>query len=751
MAGWGLDGIRGQSKGATAKDLSILDTSAGNQYIDSLTALIMSRLAPGATGHLALEAPAVAELRITSGECHAVLADNHGAVDLMLRFIDTAALQFYEAPADFIKSKDLKRQCLSAVRHTFDVLLDLVGTRISLSESSDTFRRAIQQATFVLLMLTDAIASQSQSKDTWLALHAAWAHAVRSSMAAAAAVAAREPSSDQYAMQYLVSEYWTCYEIAVLDNDVSSAVVHLDQCLSLLEPLESSGAAGLVASCAFSGELLTVELVKERRQHLAQFKQLSEAYRLAAIDEQCAVDMLNDILAPLSVHPEKSLLFCQRVSATRLLAALYRRQSATCDESRIMLCELSLYFSRLLACGDGTMMPARAVLCRSVECLRQVYELAEDSSVVEQYLERAVADDDRLKRLSMQLVAVSLAISCHFAPDPVLECTSAATEADFVCLALWLAAKLSFGLTPTVSSNPGSACIEAATDSNEAAPLDCYTGFLSAIHDLVGERGMCTSASGVLLKHLLVVCRQNLEEDRDSLLCWDVAASCLRCLFDIRLHSSDSQAHVCEHLDMDPQCANLVYLLVEPELIDAIRNRKGTGMRSDLKAILDKSANALGELDIDKHPRVSMNMDIIDDYLDGTAIPSFAQVDRVLKAGALELPGSRLPLMRPVYDDSFFKAYQTLTFVRAATQHESLLSRMRSGMTRAVEDYDKIIEDYRLNIALGAESSEAWYHLGRAYSDLADEMLLGTVSEIAECKNDIALLQRRSLSCAIQA
>ncbi|KAJ2335624.1 Histone transcription regulator 3, partial [Coemansia sp. RSA 2681] len=754
-AEWGLPGVGGKDKGATSKHSPSLDTHAEclsngdanveSRYIESLTALIKSRSAPKVAGHLASASSAIADICITSSECQAVLMDNHGTVDLLLRFIGTAALQFYFAPAAFTECKDLKQRCLGAVQHTFDVLLDLVSTHISLSESIDSFRRAIRQASFVLLLLTDAIASQPQSRAMWISLHAAWARVMRSSMAAAKA-----PLSDQCVVQYVLSEAWTCYELDVLANDVSNAAVRIDECLALLDSLDLSGVASLAVSCVFSGEPLTPELARERQQHLAQFRRLSEAYRLAATDGPRAVDVLNSILAPFSAPHTDSLAFRQRVSALRLLAAFYRQQGAAPDESRVILYEISLYLSRLLSCCVGATMPARAVLVRSVECLRRLYEMAEDSSAVGQCLERAAADDGP-KQLSTQLVAISLAIACHYAPDPVQERPSTSVEADFVGLAIWLAAELGFGLASQMSLSTSLPCLEAATDLGEAAPLDRYIELLSAIHDLLGERGICTAASGALLKHLLTVCRQVLDVDRDNLACWDVAASCLRCLFDIRLHSSNAQVHACEHLDMDPQCANSVYLLVEPEIIDAIRNRKGTGLRSDLKAILDKSANALGELDVDKHPRISMNLDTIDDYLDGTSMPSFVQADRALRAGTLELPGSRLPLRQPVCDSGFYAAYQTLPFVRAAAQHESILFRMRSGMTRAVEDYDKIIEDYRLNIALGAESSEAWYHLGRAYSDLADEMLLGTVSEIAECKYDIALLQRRSLSCAIQA
>ncbi|KAJ1824127.1 Histone transcription regulator 3 [Coemansia sp. RSA 2675] len=750
-AEWGLADVSSKDKAASSSSSLLADRSSSilgsgdDQYMDSLAVLIKSRSTSEAEGQPALCNREAHSEFITLSEFQAAVEGNCGIVDLLLRFIEAASMRFYSAPTGFLTSKGLKRLCLCAVQHTFDVLLDLVGNRISCSDSIDALQCALRPATFVLLLLADAIASQPHYRSTWISLHGAWTHSIRSSIASVSAAA-----SEKCAKHYFLSEAWTCYEIDVLANDVSSAAGHIGECLLLLEQLDKCGGANLVVSCAFSGELLSANLVGERQKHLALTERLSEAYRLALTDEQCAVDMLGGVLKPFSTRPSSSLPFRQRVSAVRMLASLYRKRGAMADESRVILYELSLYTSRLLSYRADASIPAHAVLVRGVECLRRLYEMAEADLEARQYLEQAASDDEP-KQLVMQLVALSLAIACHYPPDPVLECSSAAMEADFVGLALWLAAKLGSSLDVSCLDEAAMGPPALLDDSDEAASLGSYAEFLGATHELLGERGACTLASGALLKHYLVVCRLILDKDRDNLPCWDAVGSCLRCLFDIRLHSSDIQVHLCEHLEMDAECANLVYLLVEPEIVEAIRNRKGTGLRSDFKTILEKTSGALGDFDIDKHPRVSMNMDVVDDYLEGTSMPSFALIERALRAGGLELPDTRLPLRRPVYSSSFFAAYLTQLFVRGAVQHESLISRMRSGIPRVVQDYDNIIDDYRLNIALGAESSEAWYHLGRVFSDLADEMLLGTVSEIADRRYDIALLQRRSLSCAIQA
>ncbi|KAJ1651337.1 hypothetical protein GGF38_005614, partial [Coemansia sp. RSA 25] len=101
-AEWGLPGVGGKDKGATSKHSPPLDTHAEclsngdanveSRYIESLTARIKSRSAPKVAGHLASASSAIADICITSSECQAVLMDNHGTVDLLLRFIGTAAL-----------------------------------------------------------------------------------------------------------------------------------------------------------------------------------------------------------------------------------------------------------------------------------------------------------------------------------------------------------------------------------------------------------------------------------------------------------------------------------------------------------------------------------------------------------------------------------------------------------------------------------------------------------------------------------
>ncbi|KAJ1838109.1 hypothetical protein LPJ73_007178, partial [Coemansia sp. RSA 2703] len=181
-----------------------------------------------------------------------------------------------------------------------------------------------------------------------------------------------------------------------------------------------------------------------------------------------------------------------------------------------------------------------------------------------------------------------------------------------------------------------------------------------------------------------------------------------------------------------------------PELLASAQSRRGTGLRGDLKAIVDKVASTLDNVDVNQYPRLSCNIDVIDSYLDGLAMPTFADARRVLRGvSTLDLPFRSAESSIPV-------SLRILPFVRAVTQHDMLRFRMQSGMSRSIEDYDPILDDYKLNLALNPYSAEAWSYLAQAYSDLADELLLAKATEVFSDRFTIASLQRLALSCAMQ-
>ncbi|KAJ2623772.1 Histone transcription regulator 3 [Coemansia spiralis] len=570
--------------------------------------------------------------------------------------------------------------------------------------------------------------------------------------------------------QYRLVESWSEYEASVITGNMERAKASILECRRLIQQASYEAERPEIVVCSFSRAPITLSLIERRLEHLSLFTKLHEAEQLAANDPNSAAALLDSAIKPFSENVSNALAFSQTISATRLLSSLHNKLGNTRKETAAIMYELYLYISRMLASDENadSSLPARQLVEHCVDCLRRIQQLSNSDDLVYQSLSSSNMSKP-LRYFVAQLVTLSLGFSGYFATDPPGECPAVSLEARFIGMSIWLAAALTSKANIVQFEPPQLDSVLAVNietnstpTSDATVPTDASAGsvevpdirmqFMSSIHSLLGERGLCTAAHGALLLHLLSVCNNCLRFDKDNAVCWDMAAACLRCLFDIKLHGSDAEMHLCEHIDMDETAANLVFTLIEADLLDTLRSRKGTGLRSDLKAIVDKTGSVLGDIDTAKYPRLGMNMDIIDDYLDGLSMPSFAQVESALCSERdVKVPVACLPVKEGIKDSGILPAYLTLPFVRAITQHELLLARMRSGHSRPVEEYDNIIEDYKLNVALNPESPEAWYHLGQAHSDLANELLLGTASEILGSKYDIAVLQRAAVSCAIQA
>ncbi|KAJ2782565.1 Histone transcription regulator 3 [Coemansia javaensis] len=724
---------------------------------------------------------------LSAPECRALFEGNCGVFDLLLRYVAAAVAAFGASPATLLGPVRVRRALLGVVRLVHELLLGWADGMLSAHRSDDDHRQGIRCATLALLLLADPAASEASCRQQNDHMRAEWI-----SLAESAIARLGLPSTSACVVQYRVAESWTDYEASAAANDVSRAAASVARCADLLREYRGDPGDVAVARCALSGAAVTLELAMQRQTRLALLGKLETAAELARTDESRAVAYLGSFAEPFLERASDVLAFPQQVAAARLLAALHRRLGNAADEARAVLFELHLYISRLLERSADDTLPARAALGRCVECLQAIHSMAATAAAnsgIGRYLEDA-ASSLLVQRLAGHLALAALAHAAHFEVDPAPERPVTSLEATFAGLAMWLAAKLGSrasmsqpasarggevqpveirsgeaqpieiqsGEAQPGDSKPGDnkpgdnkSPNSPSECSDDAGALDCYTRFLDDAHCLLGERGLCTAAEGAFLKHILGVCRGHLEQGSESVAYWDVAGSCLRCLFDVKLHNSSAERHPCARVEMDHESANGVYLLVEAELLATLRSRRGAGMRGDLKAIVDKTCSALGDIDIAQHPRLSMNMDVIDDYLDGATMPTFSQIDQALRDDAFALHTSCVPLRGGSDDLGVPAACLTLPFVRATMQHDLLRFRMRSGLARAIGDYDEIIEDYKLNVSLHPTSAEAWHHLGQAHSDLADELLLGTASEILDSRRDIATLLRSAMSCTLQA
>ncbi|KAJ2496699.1 Histone transcription regulator 3 [Coemansia sp. RSA 1972] len=672
---------------------------------------------------------------------------NCNIFDVVLRYTVEVLDAMCSAPAAPIQCKNLKRVLLRTLLMTHGTLLDRTKQGLD-SDSQDCMRQFLRRGTIVTMLLAEAITTDAPSREQCTYMQSEWRLVLGSAIARQ-----RLPASDRWVAQYHVAEAWANYEMAVARNDLDGAATAIVECRGLVQDWQEmceSQTEPAALMYTLSGAAVTLDLIEQRQAHLISFNRLGEAACLAQTDEVQAIDMLTAIVDQSADDDACPLAFSQQVAVARLLAALCQQQSMVAREVCAIMRELSLYLSQLLARAGDSALPVRQVLQQCVVCLKAVHAIATANGHID--------SDSYSIQLAPQLVAMLLALARHFDLDPPADSLSTSPEATFVGLAAWLAAKLTF--SPDVSDS----VMVARTDrqvttytsdsqdthsncSDNVGVLGPYMHLLDGIHKFLGERGLCTAADGMFLKYVLEACRTHSFGDASTH--WDVAGASLRCLFDIKLHNCSAPRHSSANIDMDIASANLTYLLVEAELLDTLRNRKGAGLRSDLKAIIDRTSSVLGEIDATQHPRVAMNMDVIDDYLDGTAMPTFAQMERALCCDTAPV---LVACLSPSDSSAGMPAAcVTLPFVRATTQHDLLRFRMRAGMTRAVGDYDEILEDYKLHASLHPTSAEAWLHIGQAHSDLADELLLGTASEIIENRHNIAVLQRAALACVVQA
>ncbi|KAJ1666015.1 Histone transcription regulator 3 [Coemansia sp. RSA 1646] len=739
------------------------------RYFNSLKLLFQTQ-SPSTTDRLSDSLTLSDRYEITVDECCHVLENNCGAIDLLMRYFDKLVEAFYSLPVEFLNSPQLMYIAFKVSITLHEMLLDRTLCMLSITETPENHSLAVRCATFILLVLTNGLIDSTipNADSICCYIRSDWTRLIGD-----ATNILRLSTDNSHVLQYRFVEAWTLYEASVVSDNIDRARASIAECQKLMEESSRKSSDISVARCSFSGVPVTLPLIFRRSEHLCRFVDLHKAKKLASSGDERAAVLLESIINPFSDSANCVLAFPQTISAIRLLASLHRQTSAAADEAFIIMYELYMYTSQLLEHSTDTSTPLKQVISHCVDCLQRIWQLSDENSSVCRRLS-ALCSNSSPQLLATQMVALPLGFMSHFCIDPPIDYPPSLTEARYIGLSLWLAAvltsaqnsicELSAPRALSAGENVESGNISdddakvpsdksSTISSSDNEPLDTRVQFMSALHGLLGERGLCTAADGALLLHLLSTCREQLRVDQRNDACWDVVAACLRCLFDIKLHGSDTKAHSCAHIEMDEQAANLVFSLVEAELLDTLRSRKGTGLRSDLKAIVDKTSSVLGDIDTTKYPRLSMNIDSIDDYLDGPSMPSFTQLEHAFCVNnGITVPTTCLSVTKGVSKDpSVLSAHLTLPFVRAVTQHDLLLSRMRSGLSRAVEEYDNIIEDYKLNVALNPDSSEAWYHLGQAHSDLADELLLVPASEILSNRYDIAILQRSAVSCAVQA
>ncbi|KAJ2848308.1 Histone transcription regulator 3 [Coemansia brasiliensis] len=670
---------------------------------------------------------ALAHSMPTAAECVRMFKDNHGVFDTMLRYVKTALKVLCFAHFDHCDFKQIVLRMLVIIHAP---LLDQITAGL-LDQNVQTLSLVV----VVIQLLSEFAVKDELWREQCMLLWKEW------TIVAGGAIARLNDQYDRLKLHYRIAEAWTEYEMATATSSLGRATAAINLCYDLLQQHSTELDDLTAIRCSLSGMNISVEMVCQRRDHLIMFGKLEEATQLARSNEQRAISLLTGLIS------EEMCSISQRIAAARLLAVLCHRQSMKAKEVCAAMHELHLYLTLILECRQDSTQPVYLAIQHCSSLLKSVHSIATADKQIAQKLSAANKSE---MQLAAQLAAMLLALAKHFLINPAPDSASGSPEVVFIGYSAWLVAKLTSILAV---SNPIDKRAEYDCrnrhDSSCSDEPEMHIQFVDAIHDLLGERGLCTAADGAFLKLILELCRLESAKSTDASTYWDIAGATLRCLFDIKLHNCDTSFHSSANVEMDVAAANATYMLVEKELLETLRNRKGAGLRNDLKTIVDRTSYALDSIDIGQHPRIAMNMDVIDDYLDGTAMPTFGQIENALQSKSSPVLVACIPLVKS--NTELPTACVTLPFVRATMQHDLLRFRMRAGMARAVEDYDEVLEDYKLYVSLHPTSAEAWLHLGQAHADLADELLLGTAAEIIECQHDIAVLQRAALACAVQA
>ncbi|KAJ2613479.1 Histone transcription regulator 3 [Coemansia sp. RSA 1365] len=674
---------------------------------------------------------------VSIGDCQEVFQANGSIFEVLVKFLDKAVVVFASAPMEFLQSGRLRHATQQTVWIVHEMLVAQAAAGLCEGKQTAGWLQAVDCGTLVLALLAEELADGGVRRDINGHMRNEWLVLV------GRAIAGQLPAdSDVAVARYRTVEAWTDYEIAAAQNDAVRAAGSLARCLSWLQGF--CGDAGLIAAarCTHSGAIVTTEVVRQRQAQVAQWVQFREALQAARSDAGRAAALLGSLAQASLDGAACALGFAQQVVAARLLAALHRQLGQAAAAGAAALHEARLYVVRLLDCSSDTQAPMRMAIGRCAECLRAVH-LADVS------LDMA---DVAGRRVAAQLVALVLAVTQRFPADPATEGPGDSPEAEFVGLGAWLGARLTDDVDRQLQSASEDANhgLDQSSDqgSDQISPhfsdhipgdgLAPFDRFVSSIHEVLGERGLCTAADGAFLK-LVVAARARGTRDP--------AKAALRCLFDIRLHSCSGERHNSAAVEMDHSAANAAYRLVATEVEEWLHGRRGSGLRGDLRAVVERASHALADVDVGRLPRVALNMDAIDEFLDGAAMPTFAQLASTLR-GAGTLP---LGCVAPRSTGAVPVACLELPFARAAAQHDVLRQRMRAGLPRAVEEYDDILEDYKLHASLHPESSAPWLALAQAHADLADELLLGTAAEVVECRHDIAALLRSALVCVALA
>ncbi|ORX72898.1 hypothetical protein DL89DRAFT_84373 [Linderina pennispora] len=392
----------------------------------------------------------VSEQHISVDECRRLFDGNDGVIDLLLRYYDRLCIALCsDVPAGQSADSRLSETALRTLEQVHEAIIDWTNDSLMSGMSPMDYEKAIRYGLVALQLLSGVLIRQLLPSDMYQCMRAEWIRTTDSVLQSAM----REQVYQNLDLEYRIAKEWADYELAVVSNDVDLAEQHIARCEELFDTLQTQQGDGSwmgSTKCAFSGEPVTLKLVKSRRGHIASFQALVKAESALASDKEGAARRLESIVRTFTAGETAGgyFSFVQKIATVRLLASIYNEQSQTGNEARLVVIELFLYMERLVAeCGDSdsdtASVPLRPIVGRCVDCLQRLGEIAQDDSQVWEELARML-DTAFFSTSCMQMLALSLEVAAYFSVDQPAESPLAVSpEATLSVMATWLVAKLS--------------------------------------------------------------------------------------------------------------------------------------------------------------------------------------------------------------------------------------------------------------------------------------------------------------------
>ncbi|AOA63060.1 HIR complex subunit [Komagataella phaffii CBS 7435] len=274
-----------------------------------------------------------------------------------------------------------------------------------------------------------------------------------------------------------------------------------------------------------------------------------------------------------------------------------------------------------------------------------------------------------------------------------------------------------------------------------AAVKENINDFLSLLHKALGDRAICDRANGIFLK---VLQRELLTldcDDSDSEL-----FQCFNCRFGVSLSKEKFSPfnHRCHHGPMSKDDALNISLYILPYIFNK-KNPFLSPPRSDMKILLDRIHDVLGNPNIDLNDRFMINTAKIESFFNNMMI--------TVKTLKYSFHGLLRIELQPLTEWDLAEVTQSgLYYLQGLTALNLFKVRKRSMQGRSAE-LGFVIKMLKNDLLCGNNRLETWLCLGQCYTFLFEDDVIWTSDKLnnENRKMATAVYQKKAILCYIMA